>query len=311
MIHSPNPQPSQYDVSPPPHIRSANSIDRIMLSWIISLLPVMVLSIIVFRWQAVKIFLMAVLASAAAEISAVLLLHKKNAFSNGSGLITAFLIVLLLPASTPLWAVFIAVFLGIGLGLEIYGGLGQNPFNPAAIGVLFLLFGFPVLLQMFESAFAQSLPFTGFMAQPVDSHSLMTLFYFKGQFLSEASLAAVIIGGLYLVAAKVIDWEVPFIYLGTMAVLCLALPSISFQNVFLSGPLWISAFYLITEYASTPINRQGKRLFALIAALITVLWLHMTAHFYAAVMAVLLTDMMVPWIDTRIKPKRARAEENG
>ena len=285
----------QFIVAPAPHAHSGDSVRRNMLLVILALMPAYVVSVIEFGWGALITAAISVCACVATEylIGRYLLKEKKQTVSDLSAVLTGLLLAFNLPSNLDWWIVLIGAVVAIGVGKMTFGGLGQNPFNPALVGRVFLLISFPA--QMTTWPLAQ-----GFAGSYVDAETGATPLYFlkhiveagdasaiqylpslwdsflgvMGGSLGEVSAAALILGGLILICCRVITWHIPVAIIATVACFaaCIglagALPEglttgqyVAYQ--LLSGGLMLGAFFMATDYVTSPMTAWGKILFGI------------------------------------------------
>ena len=285
----------QFIVAPAPHAHSGDSVRRNMLLVILALMPAYVVSMIEFGWGSTTTAAISVCACVATEylIGRYLLKEKKQTVGDLSAVLTGLLLAFNLPSNLDWWIVLIGAVVAIGVGKMTFGGLGQNPFNPALVGRVFLLISFPA--QMTTWPLAQ-----GFAGSYVDAETGATPLYFlkhiveagdasaiqylpslwdsflgvMGGSLGEVSAAALILGGLILICCRVITWHIPVAIIATVACfaactgLAGALPEglttgqyVAYQ--LLSGGLMLGAFFMATDYVTSPMTAWGKILFGI------------------------------------------------
>ncbi|MGQ9471366.1 MAG: RnfABCDGE type electron transport complex subunit D [Candidatus Aminicenantales bacterium] len=259
-----------------PHLRAKDTTPRIMYRVILSLVPAVVASLYFFRWRAAALILVSLVGALATE--ALFLLARKKplaALLDGSAAITGLLLALTLPPSLPLVMALIGSIIAISLGKQIYGGLGHNIFNPALVGRAFLQAAFPVamttwvppvMLKVDLATFATplgNLKFQNALAQGTLT-PIKELFWGNvGGCLGETSAAALLLGAIYLLVKKSIDWRIPT---GIIASLCL------FTGIFwlanpqhyapphfhlFAGGLVLGAFFMATDMVTSPITPAG------------------------------------------------------
>ena len=247
-------------VSPSPHTKGEESIPKIMRSVIIALIPAMIMSVIFFGPSSMKIMAVAVISCLLFEFTIQkYLLKVQTTIRDGSAVITGLLLAFNLPAGIPVWLVVAGSLVAIGIAKLSFGGLGQNPFNPALVGRVFLLISFPVQMTTWTANITAADTFTGAtplgllkeglrsgksLAQIAADSQIPDYFdMFWGNMsgsLGEISAIAILIGGLYLLWKKIITWHIPAPVLGSIFI---------FEGrlwIFAHGRLMFPFFLLIT-----------------------------------------------------------------
>ena len=281
-------------VSPSPHLHTKTSTKSLMRDVVIALLPAVVVSVLFYGWSELLVLGVSVASCVLLEfLITKYLLRRPCTVGDWSAVITGVLLALNLPASTPWWVVFIGAVVAIGVAKMTFGGLGQNLFNPAIAGRVFLLIAYPAQMTTWPTP-------QGFNGSYVDAETGATpLYYLKhivkagdssvidqlpslmdsflgvmGGSLGEVSAAALLIGGIFLICCRVITWHIPVAILGTVACFCActglagALPEgldtchyIGYE--LLSGGLMLGAFFMATDYVTSPMSAWGKIIFGI------------------------------------------------
>ena len=273
-------------VSVSPHLQARLTTPLIMLEVILALTPAIFASIYFFGWQAVKVMAATVSAAVLTEIIFQRMRKKPVTIKDNSALLTGILLALCLPAGLPVWLSFIGGAAAIVLGKQIYGGLGYNVFNPALIGRAVLTISWPAHLSIWlmprlgwgvavegttgatPLAIAKGIEVVN---QTLPEYS--SLFWGNiGGSMGETSSFCLFLGGLYLLIRKRISWHIPFCYLGTVAVLTFFFKELG-SPLFnlLSGGLMLGAWFMATDYVTSPITPRGKIVFGVGCGLITCL----------------------------------------
>lgn len=264
-----------------PHIRAKDTTPKIMYRVILSLMPAVAASFYFFRWRAALLVLVS-LASALATEALCLLARRKplKTVLDGSAAITGLLLALTLPPSLPPAMAGIGAFIAISLGKQVYGGLGHNIFNPALVGRAFLQAAFPVAMTTWLPPVTLKVDMATF-ATPLgnlkfqNAIALGTLTPIKDLFwgnvggcLGETSAAALLLGAIYLLLKKTIDWRIPTGIILSLsaftAIFWLSNPGRYAPPHFhlLAGGLIIGAFFMATDMVTSPITRTGTWLYA-------------------------------------------------
>lgn len=306
-----------------PHIRSDMDTFKIMLFVILSLMPAVVLSIINYGLYSFTLYAVCI-------ISALLLEHifckiqgKKTTINDLSAVLTGLLLALTLPPDLPLWTAFIGIFFAIIVGKMVFGGIGQNPFNPALTGRMVLLVSFPSLMTSFREPLYSNIDALSGATMlgnaktdlsvygvinhiNIDYHQLLVS---AGGSLGEISPLALIIGGLFLMYKKIISWHIPVFFTGTVFVFTFILNSldtgitISPYNHILSGGLLLGAFFMATDYSTTPMFAAGKILFGIGCGILTVCIRVYGGYPEGVGFAILIMNAFTPLFDKIFKPK--------
>ena len=234
-------------------------------------------SIYYFGYNALLVIAVSVATAVLTEYASKKL--RRRAFvMDGSAVITGLLLALTLPPTVPLWIVALGSFFAIAIAREAFGGLGYNIFNPALAGRAFLQVSFPITMTTWTAP-------TGFSFDAVTSASPLSgafiweadnLLLYKELFLGnisgsigETMTLLLLLGGILLIVLRIIDWRTPVAYIGTVALLSFALGQDAIFHV-LSGGLMLGAFFMATDYVTSPITRRGKLVFGLGAGVLTV-----------------------------------------
>ena len=319
-------------VSLSPHVHSGNSVKKEMYGVIIALIPAMIVSFYFFGLDAIRVTLISVLGAVGFEyLIQKYLLKVKPSVYDGSAIITGLLFAFNMPSNLPTWIVLIGILVAIGIGKMSFGGLGQNPFNPALVGRVFLLISFPV--QMTTWPKVNPLNFSMVDAETAATplalikeglkngeslSSLMdkvptTLDMFIGQVggsLGEVSAFAILLGGIYMLWKKIITWHIPVAMLGTIAIfsgiLHLVNPDAYAGPVFhlLTGGAMLGAVFMATDMVTSPMTSKGMIIFGIGIGVLTVLIRVFGAYPEGVSFAILIMNAFVPLINTYVKPKR-------
>lgn len=309
-------------ISPAPHIHSGDTVSKNMRAVIIALSPALLVGFYYFG-------LGALIVTATAVISCVLLeyliqrfmLKTEPSINDGSAALTGILLAMNLPANLPLWMIVIGSFVAIGVAKMSFGGLGNNPFNPALVGRVFLLISYPVEMTSWPIPKALSTSYldaaTGAtpLAMMKEKFGEMpaTLDLFVGNMggsLGEVSAVALLIGLVYLLVRKIISWHIPISILLTVfaftGIMYLVDPEIYASPVLhmVTGGLMLGAIFMATDYATSPMNPRGMLVYGVGIGLITVVIRLFGAYPEGVSFAILIMNAFTPLINTYIKPKR-------
>ena len=316
--------------SPAPHAHSGDSVRKNMLLVILALVPAYAVSVWQFGFGALITAAISVAVCVLTEwlISRFLLKEQRTTISDLSAVLTGLLLAFNLPSSLDWWIVLIGAVVAIGVGKMTFGGLGQNPFNPALVGRVFLLISFPAQMTTWPVA-------KGFATNYLDAETGATpLYYLKhimksgdtsfvdqlpslmdsfvgvmGGSLGEVSAAALILGGLILLCCRVITWHIPVAIIGTVALFSwIATPAGMDPHVFigyqlLSGGLMLGAFFMATDYVTSPMSAWGKIIFGIGIGFIMMVIRTWGAYPEGMSFAILIMNACVPLLN-KIRPMR-------
>ena len=309
-------------ISPSPHIHSGDSVEKNMYGVMIALVPAWIVSLVYFGLGALIVTLVSIAACILFEyLIQRFLLKGKITIGDGSALITGTLLAFNLPSNLPVWIILIGALAAIGIGKMSFGGLGNNIFNPALVGRVFLLISFPVQMTnwptpgFFPMEYADAV--TGATTLALikghlgDIPSYTALLYGKmGGSLGEVSAIALIIGGLFMLWRKIITWHIPVSILLTVAVFTgimhwinpveYAVPWIHL----LSGGLLLGAVFMATDYVTSPMSKTGMIIYGVGIGVITVVIRLFGAYPEGMSFAILIMNALTPLINMYVKPKR-------
>jgi len=305
-----------------PHWRDKDTVPRIMVRVLIALSPAVLASIYYFRWRAVLLYLVAAAACLATE-AAFFWARKKpiSSLFDGSAVITAVLLAMCLPANLPLEMAAIGGVVAIGIGKQVFGGLGHNIFNPALVGRAFLAAAFPAAMTTWippttlavdTATFATPLADLRFHDALVHGTlaSLKNLFLGNvGGTLGGTSALALLIGGAYLLVRRTIDWRIPAGVVASLSLFTgafwLAAPDRHASPLFhvLSGGLLLGALFMATDYVTSPLTSSAKWVYALGIGLVSGLIRLFGGYPEGVMYAILFMNMFVPLIETLLRPR--------
>ncbi len=292
-------------VSSSPHIISKSTTTRIMLDVIIALLPATVASIILFGLPAFTIIAVCVSSAVVSEFLFNLAVKKGQTVGDLSAVVTGLLLGLNLPATAGIWHCIVGSVFAIVVVKGLFGGIGCNFANPAITARVLLLVSFSSSIAggtatRFAELTSGATPLYLVKNYGTNLPSLLDMFLgVRGGAIGETCALALIIGFIYLVARRVINWEIPVIFVGTVFVLSLVIRgdlTVALYEV-LGGGLLLGAIFMATDYVTTPINRGGKRVFALGCGLITILIRFYGGYPEGVSFAILLMNILSPYIE--------------
>ncbi len=302
----------KYIMSSSPHVRSPESTRRIMLDVIIALLPATACGVYFFGLHSLWVVLVSVAAAIAAEAVIQLLMKKKITALDGSAALTGLLLALNLPPSVPVWIPILGSVFAIAIVKQVFGGLGHNFVNPALAARAFLVVSWPTLLTtwtMPADAVSTATPLTALKLGGAELSPYLDMAVGNiGGCIGETSAIALVLGGLYLLARRVIDWRIPGVYIATVALFTwVAGPEGLFSGDalyhILGGGLMIGAIFMATDYTTSPMSGNGKIIFALGCGILTSVIRLWGGYPEGVSYSILLMNLVVPLINRAFTPK--------
>ena len=318
-------------VSPSPHTHGPESTQTIMRDVLIALAPAMLVSILASGWSVLMLILVGAAACVLTEfLIQKYLLKRPVTVSDLSAVVTGCLLALNLPPNSPWWLIVVGSIVAIGVAKMTFGGLGQNIFNPALVGRVFLLVSFPVLMTSWDDsgslfglvdAFSGATPLgavkeglkNGMTLSeiPQDNLSFSQEFFFNmGGSAGEFSAIALVLGFIYLLCRRVIKATIPVTILLTVFVVSgifwLANPERFTNPVFnlFTGGLLLGAIFMATDYVTSPMTTKGQIIFGIGIGLITVFIRYFGSYPEGVSFAILIMNCTVPLLNKYCKPRR-------
>ena len=300
-------------VTSSPHIRGDFRTSRLMLDVVLALIPALIVGAVVLGARALLVTLISMAAAVAAEYLYSLCLKRRNTIVDGSALVTGMLFAMTLPVSAPYWLAAAGSAFAIIVAKLLCGGLGQNIFNPALFARAFALLLFPVALTRYPAtsvdAVSSSTPLHHMVMPALPEESILDMFLGNcpGS-IGEISALALIAGGVYLVARKVISARIPVSYLATVAVITLVFhktdDAISWMLYSLfSGGVMLGAIFMATDYVTSPVTKKGQILYGIGCGILTVLFRYYGLFPEGVTYAILLMNLCVWVIDRYTAPR--------
>lgn len=309
-------------ISPAPHIHSGDSVSKNMTGVIVALVPALLVGFYFFGLGALIVTLIAVFSSVLFEyLIQRYLLKEESSIMDGSAALTGLLLAMNLPSNLPVWMIIVGSLVAIGIGKMSFGGLGNNPFNPALVGRVFLLISFPVEMTTWPRPVPLTTSYLDAETGPTvlamlkgnfgEIPQTMDLFLGKmGGSLGEISAVALLLGLVYLLWKKIITWHIPVSILVTVfvfaGILNVANPELYASPVvhLFSGGLMLGAIFMATDYVTSPMNHRGMLVYGVGIGVITVVIRAFGAYPEGVSFAILIMNAFTPLINTYIKPKR-------
>ena len=320
-------------VSLSPHAHGTDSVEKNMYGVIIALLPALLVSFYYFGLGSVVVCLTSVAACVFFEWAiSKYMLKRQPTIMDGSAMLTGLLLGMNLPSNLPLWIIIIGALIAIGVGKMSFGGLGNNPFNPALVGRCFLLVSFPAQMTTW--------PVVGQWDKYLDAESGATpLYYMKEAIktgdasilnklpdsidlllgntsngmgagtIGEICALALLIGLCYMLWKKIITWHIPVSIIGTVIVfsglLHLANPAYAnpLQEI-LSGGLMLGAIFMATDYVTSPMTHKGQLIYGVAIGFLTIVIRNWGSYPEGMSFAILIMNAFTPLINNYCKPRR-------
>ena len=277
-------------VSPSPHVRSSETTTGIMLDVIIALVPALIMSVVYFGARALALAATTVGTAVLAEYVSRKVMKRNGTLGDLSAVVTGLILALNLPSTLPLWIGAIGSIIAIVVVKQMFGGIGQNFVNPAMTARIILMVSFPTAMAKWVAPFAvrwsvadavtTATPMASLAAAKGGDLSLtgelptltQMLIGYHGGSMGEVCSLALLAGAMYLLLRRVISPAIPFSFIGTVAVCMLIAGKGNIQFVLyelLGGGLLLGAFFMATDYVTSPINLKGRIVFGIGCGLIT------------------------------------------
>ena len=322
---------SNFTISPSPHVHGGDSIEKNMYGVLIALVPTFIFSIVFFGLGAILVTLTSVVACLVFEyVIQKYLMKQRPTIWDGSAIITGVLLAFNLPSSLPLWIVVIGALVAIGIGKMSFGGLGNNIFNPALVGRVFLLISFPVQMTTWPvpNGFATADAVTGATALALVKEAVKNgqavgdalssagfstgnlILGNMGGSLGEVAAIGLLLGFAYMLIRKIISWHIPVAIFATVIVfsgiLNLADPAQFAGPVFhlFTGGLMLGAIFMATDYVTSPMTHKGMLIYGVGIGLLTVIIRVFGAYPEGMSFAILIMNGFTPLINRYCKPRR-------
>jgi Na+-translocating ferredoxin:NAD+ oxidoreductase subunit D len=296
-------------VSPSPHLHKKENTTSIMGDVIIALIPASIASTYFFGLSALSTILVSILAAVLSELVTQIIFKKKILIFDLSAVVTGLLLALTLPPNIPLWAVALASVFSIVVAKEFFGGIGCNIFNPALIGRAFLLASYPVMMTTWTKPFDAVTGPTplGLLQKASEAGTLASSFFesipltdlFWGNIagsLGETSAFCLLLGAAYLLYKRVIGITIPASYIITFALLTLISGQPVVWHLF-AGGLILGAFFMATDYATSPMTFWGQIIFGIGIGVFTFIIRFYGGYPEGVCYAILLMNITVPLLD--------------
>ena len=313
-------------VSSSPHVRTNKDTSYIMKQVVIALLPATLAALFFFRLSALNVIFFCVTGSVGAEFLCQKISKQESTIGDFSAVVTGLLLAFNVPASLPWWMCLLGAAFAIIVVKMVFGGIGNNFVNPALAARAFLLASFPVAMTLWTrtgvnwvssgniDAYTTATPLSFLKAGSNGVSSLADsgisisnmLIGNIGGCIGETSAVLIILGGLYLMYKGIINYVIPTFYICTVAILMFILGGFNFTFVIyelLAGGLMLGAFYMLTDYTTSPMTKKGQIIYAVLAGLITTVIRLYGGYPEGVSYSILLVNIMTPLIDKYTKTK--------
>jgi electron transport complex protein RnfD len=319
------------NVSPSPHLFGKETTRKLMFGVILALVPAMIASLYFFGWGAIIVTLTSVASCVFFEyIIQKFILKTSPSITDGSAVITGVLLAFNVPSNLPVFIIIIGALVSIGIAKMTFGGLGNNPFNPALVGRVFLLISFPVQMTRWPlpTGFSNSYTDAVTGATPLgilkeglnNGESMLSLMdqipshlqLFYGQMggsMGEIAAVALLLGFAWLLYKKIITWHIPVAVIGSVAlftsVLWIINPEKNADPLFhvLTGGVLIGAIFMATDYVTSPMSKRAMIIYGIGIGVLTVIIRVYGSYPEGVSFAILIMNAFVPLMNFYIKPK--------
>ncbi len=308
---------SRLNVAPSPHIAAPVSTRRMMVDVLLALLPVLGVSFYVFGWFSVFQALLATATCVVVEAVSMLILRRPVRITDGSAVVTGLILAMSLPGTAPWYVTVIGASAGIFLGKVVFGGLGQNIFNPAMVGRAFVMIAFPAAMGAAGyvdahspvQAVTQATPLTALKQMGQGTPLTALLLGNTNGSLGETSALACLLGGMYLVIRRTASWEIPAGILAAAGLISAAVnhfgPGTPWDvwHHLAGGALLFGAFYIATDPVTSPLTSRGKWIFGVGIGVLVMILRYLSGYPEGVMFSILLMNAAVPLINRLTVPE--------
>jgi electron transport complex protein RnfD len=308
-----------------PHLHKDESVSKIMWMVVISLIPAGLAGVFIFGLNALWLIILGIVSALFTEVALQILTKRKITVLDGSAFITGLLLAYNLPAHVPFWLPIVGSVFSVAIGKQVFGGLGQNIFNPALVGRVFLMASWPKYMTAFTKPFDTVTSATPLAllkegklieniswlwlseAKPLPSGLYLDLLLGKkGGCIGEVCILALLIGAAFLFIRGYISWHIPITYVFTAGLLTYMFGAKGLLQGdwlfhILSGGLILGAFFMATDYVTSPLTRKGQIIFGIGCGIITAVIRLWGGYPEGASYAILMMNAATPIIDRYTK----------
>lgn len=296
------------NVSSSPHVRDNSSTRRIMLDVCIALLPACIFGIVNFGMRALAVLVVSVITCVVSEYLFEYFMHRPITVGDLSAVVTGLLLGMNMPHTIPLWIVMLGSAFAIIVVKQLFGGLGQNFMNPALAARCFLLISFAGRMTSFTyDGVTGATPLA--LLKSGESVNILSMFLgTTAGVIGETSTVAILVGALYLIIRKVITPLIPMVYLAVFSVFILLFGGHGFDMTYLAaelcgGGLMLGAFFMATDYVTSPVNTVGRIVYGIILGILTGLFRIFGNSAEGVSYAIIFSNILVPLIEKLTVPR--------
>ncbi len=305
-----------------PHLAGGDDTKKVMYTVVVALLPAAAVAVYYFGLRALLLMLVTACSAVAFEALILRLMGKpvKVQALDGSAFVTGLLLAMNLPPAAPLWMALIGSLVAVFFGKQVFGGLGNNPFNPALVARVFLLISFPTIMTTWQLPFDGTTAATplgilkmegpaGLERWMADSGFMNLLIGNRSGCIGEVSTLALLLGAVLLMVRRIISWDIPLAFLVAVAVIAdlgyLANPGQFAHPMFhlMSGGLILGAFFMATDMVTSPVTTKGRLVFGAGCGILTAVIRLWGGYPEGVSFAILIMNSLVPLIDRAFVPK--------
>jgi electron transport complex protein RnfD len=328
------------NVAPSPHIFGKETTQKLMFGVILALVPALLASLWFFGWGAIIVTITSVASCVGFEyLIQKFILKTSPTVTDGSAIVTGLLLAFNVPSNLPVFIIITGALVSIGIAKMTFGGLGNNPFNPALVGRVFLLISFPVQMTSWPLPTGFSNSYTdavtgatplGIIKEGLNNGEAMSalmdkipshlqMFYgYMGGSMGEIAAVALLLGFGWLLYKKIITWHIPVSVIGTVAIFTWILwtinPDKNADPVFhiLTGGVLLGAIFMATDYVTSPMSKTAMIIYGIGIGVLTVIIRVFGAYPEGVSFAILIMNAFVPLMNIYIKPKKiGKVKNNG
>lgn len=299
-------------ISSSPHIRTQKTVSSVMRDVFIALLPAALAGVYFFRLPALVNIIVAIVGAVGAEYVVQRIMKREITIRDYSAAVTGLLLAMNVPASLPWWITLIGAIFAIVVVKQLFGGIGHNFMNPALAARAVLLASWPVQMTTWTAPGADAIATATPLAvikgvEGAQQAGIMDLLIGNtGGSIGETSAILLILGGLYLIYRGIITWHIPVFFIGTVAVLSFVFSGFSFAaipyNMF-AGGLMLGAFFMATDYSSSPVNTRARIVYAIGCGTLTTIIRYFGGYPEGVSYSILLMNVCAPLLDKYLAPK--------
>ncbi|MBN1872134.1 MAG: RnfABCDGE type electron transport complex subunit D [Candidatus Omnitrophica bacterium] len=314
----------KFIVSASPHVFDRLDTPNMMYGVSIGLLPAAIASVVLFGWKAVILIVACASACVLTEALFQKLRGKKIAVADGSAILTGILLAMVIPPDLPVWMAIVASAFAIGIGKEIFGGLGCNIFNPALLGRAFLSAAFPANMTVYSAPFSKAAFSSAVNVDAVTCATPLGLMKFEGVATNLASLfmgnvagsvgetsaICLLLGGIYIIVRRYADWRIPLGFILTVfifgQILHAAAPDKYPSGLFhlLAGGMMIGALFMATDPVTSPVTKLGKWVFGVGCGMLVIIIRLWGGQPEGVMYSILIMNGFTPVINILTRPRR-------